>query len=281
MTLELDPLTAPVVRRIFEEYLGGSGLQAIAEGLTADGILRPSAYDPQRNPHHSGSAWSKATVRAIITNRRYAAPYPNGDPTVDCSECRRCCLNRDPVALVPVEVYRQSRDLLAARGCTTMRDAAVGGRRPQGQPSGRYMLRGLLRCDLCQRLMQGTRNNGAAYYRCRFPREYARANSIDHPANVYLREDRLIEPLLEWICRSLPVYLQGWAKGQSPAARIRLLERVQGLRELVTDAHRDHTRSAELYTSLSMRLSYDPQRNVVRVHSEVLPGAVVQGDIAL
>src|SRR5437762_10566075 len=40
--LEPDPLTAPVVIRIFAEYLAGRGLFAIAEGLTRDGIPSPS-----------------------------------------------------------------------------------------------------------------------------------------------------------------------------------------------------------------------------------------------
>jgi len=52
--LEIDPYAAEVVRRIFEEFLGGKGIFAIAEGLTADGILSPSAYDPARNRHRSG-----------------------------------------------------------------------------------------------------------------------------------------------------------------------------------------------------------------------------------
>lgn len=57
--LELDPITAPVVRRIFSEYLGGIGIYAIAEGLTRDGIASPSAHDRERNRHRSGVAWSK------------------------------------------------------------------------------------------------------------------------------------------------------------------------------------------------------------------------------
>jgi site-specific DNA recombinase len=44
--LELDPLAAPVVERIYREFLAGSGIYAIAEGLTRDGILSPSASDP-------------------------------------------------------------------------------------------------------------------------------------------------------------------------------------------------------------------------------------------
>ena len=47
--------TAPVVRRIFDEYLAGKGCYAIAEGLTADGIPRPPAHDRARNPHRRGA----------------------------------------------------------------------------------------------------------------------------------------------------------------------------------------------------------------------------------
>lgn len=71
--LEPDPVAAPVVERIFAEFLSGKGIYAIAEGLTADGILSPSAYDPERNRHRatSNGAWSKSAVRAILKNPRY------------------------------------------------------------------------------------------------------------------------------------------------------------------------------------------------------------------
>ncbi|WP_280187855.1 MULTISPECIES: recombinase family protein [Nocardia] len=69
--LEPDPVTAPVVQRIFSEYLSGIGIFAIAQRLTADNILCPSAYDRRRNSHRSGAAWSKSAVRAILGNPRY------------------------------------------------------------------------------------------------------------------------------------------------------------------------------------------------------------------
>lgn len=54
--LESDPVAALVVARIFAEYLGGTGLFAIAENLTRDGIPSPSAHDPARNRHRDGRA---------------------------------------------------------------------------------------------------------------------------------------------------------------------------------------------------------------------------------
>ncbi|MEU8157155.1 hypothetical protein AB0B94_26150 [Micromonospora sp. NPDC048986] len=47
--------------------------------------------------------------------------------------------------------------------------------------------------------MQGQYNHGDAYYRCRFPQEYALANEVEHPRNIYLREDALTNPLDEWL----------------------------------------------------------------------------------
>src|SRR4051794_31165318 len=69
--LEPDPATSEVVQRIFEEFLSGRGLFAIAEGLTADGIPCPSAHDRARNRHRCGVAWAKSAVRVILTNLRY------------------------------------------------------------------------------------------------------------------------------------------------------------------------------------------------------------------
>jgi DNA invertase Pin-like site-specific DNA recombinase len=69
--LEPHPDYAPVVKRIFAEYLRGRGHYAIAEGLTRDGILSPSQADPIRNRHRNGEGWSKGAVKAILDNPRY------------------------------------------------------------------------------------------------------------------------------------------------------------------------------------------------------------------
>jgi hypothetical protein len=51
--------------------------------------------------------------------------------------------------------------------------------------------------------MQGQHSHGVGYYRCRFPQEYALANSLEHPRNVYLREEALIDPLDRWLLQAL------------------------------------------------------------------------------
>jgi hypothetical protein len=50
--------------------------------------------------------------------------------------------------------------------------------------------------------MQGQHSHGVAYYRCRFPQEYALANKINHPRNVIMREEGLIDPLDQWLTQA-------------------------------------------------------------------------------
>jgi len=38
-----------------------------------------------------------------------------------------------------------------------------------------------------------------AYYRCRLPAEYALANKVDHPRNVFVRERDVVPALEEWL----------------------------------------------------------------------------------
>jgi hypothetical protein len=58
-----------------------------------------------------------------------------------------------------------------------------------------YVFKGALYCGLCDRKMQSHQSNGEAYYRCRYAQEYALANKIHHPRNIYLRERDLVGPL--------------------------------------------------------------------------------------
>ncbi|MUL41816.1 hypothetical protein FZ103_11620 [Streptomonospora sp. PA3] len=63
-------------------------------------------------------------------------------------------------------------DLLTADSPSGDRERSRVPRRPQTTPAVRgrprtYLLRGLLRCGLCGRAMEGAWNNGRANYRCR------------------------------------------------------------------------------------------------------------------
>lgn len=209
--LEPDPVSAPVVVRIFLDYVAGKGLFAIAESLTRDGVLSPSAYDRVRNSHRNGEGWSKSAVRAILINPRYTGVAVWGrqrrdEVLVDVEDVaagHRTRLRwndedawvRSPgVAhepLITPEVFEAAQARRAASGRTTIR-------KPRRTPRP-YLLRGLLRCGLCDRRMQGSWNHEQAYYRCRYPTEYALPQRAQHPRTVYVREAKIVAPLDDWI----------------------------------------------------------------------------------
>ena len=207
--LEPDPVTAPIVERIFTEFLGGHGLQAIAQNLTQDDLPCPSAYDRARNSHRSGLAWSKSAIRAILMNPRYTGHQvwnkQRKDEVLidveDVAQGHETVMRWNSEAdwiwsphvvhapLISVAIYQQTRQLIASG----QRQTAT--RRPRATPRA-YALRSLLFCGLCDRRMQGTWNNGRAHYRCAAPSQYAAGTKLNnHPKAVYVREDQILDPL--------------------------------------------------------------------------------------
>lgn len=252
--LEPDGCSAPVVRRIFAEYLAGRGLQAIAEGLTADAVSCPSAHDRSRNPHHEGVAWSKGAVRAILVNPRYTGQAGAAE--------------RVYPPLVEPATWEAVRQAFAAKAGGGVRD---------GRAERVYTFRGLLRCGWCRRLMQGTWNNDEPYYRCRFPGEYASANGIAHPRNVYLRESRLTGPLHAWLTGACSPRRVG--QHLRPGGDANYLELLG--RQLRTLAEEEPAERARRYEWLGLRLTLAPTDASVRA-KVVLGGTLaLTGDIRL
>jgi site-specific DNA recombinase len=209
--LVLDPSAALVVQRIFEEFLAGRGLYAIAEGLTADGILSPSAHDPARNRHRSagGGAWSKSAVRAILRNPRYTGyqvwnRQRRDESLVDVDDV---ALGHDTkmrwndpsqwvwsehpthAAIISAETFDAAGDVFSSSQRGAVR---------RNRTKHPYALSGLVRCAQCDRKMQGSWNNDTAYYRCKFPTEYA-VSQQQHAQTVYVREDAIVPSLDTWI----------------------------------------------------------------------------------
>lgn len=213
--LDLEPYAGPVVQRIFREFLEGKGLFAIAEGLTRDGIPSPSAHDPNRNRHRSGIAWSKSAIRAILTNPRYTGRQVWNRQRKDevlldvedvtlghttklrWNDSEKWIFSERVVhpQLVDDVSFRDAQDMLAGRGRGSCEHAPHRSRHP-------YAFKGVMICGICERKMQSQWVNEAPYYRCTFPREYALGNKVDHPRNVYLREDAILRRVDRWLCKA-------------------------------------------------------------------------------
>jgi site-specific DNA recombinase len=212
--LAIDEPTAAVVRRIFAEFLSGVGLYAIAEHLTRDGIPCPSAHDPGRNKHRCGIAWSKYAIRAILTNPRYTgrqvwnrqrkdevlidvADVALGHMTkMRWNEAGKWIYSEQVVhpPIIDAETFEHAQQVIESRRCVT-------GPRERFRTRHGYVLGGRVVCGVCDRRMQGHWANETAYYRCRFPAEYALANKVAHPLNVFVRERDVLPELDGWLAR--------------------------------------------------------------------------------
>ncbi|MFJ2344881.1 hypothetical protein [Streptomyces antimycoticus] len=94
--------------------------------------------------------------------------------------------------LVDDDVFARVQDLFAVRS----RPGTAHQRHRTRNP---YLYRGRITCGICTRRMQGQWSHGDACYRCRFPEEYALANRVHHPRNIYLRESWITVPLDNWL----------------------------------------------------------------------------------
>ncbi len=214
--LEPDPVTAPVVRRMFAMFAAGDGLRYIAEVLTAESIPSPSAYDRARNPHRDTRGWVHTAIRAILVNPVYGGQRVWGkqrryEELLDINDVAAGHVTRmrwrpraewiegsrpGPEALVDEETFLA----VAARIGTTARRVR---QRTSPHP---YLLRGLLCCGLCGRKMQGSAKRPRTSegrvrvcYRCELAKVRAVPADLNHPRTVYVREDAIVPRLDAWL----------------------------------------------------------------------------------
>jgi hypothetical protein len=231
--LVIDPTSAPVVRRIFASSLGGQGLHAIAESLTADGIPSPSAHDPARNRHRDHRAWSKHAVRAILLNPRYTgrevwSRQRRDEVLIDVEDVAQGHESKmrwnDPSDWVwSREVMHES--LVSPEDFAAVQpEMAAHAHRPTAKKRAAartYVLSGLVRCGLCGRRMAGNPNHGTNHYRCVFATNYAAVEGLDHPKAIYVRESAIVPKLDRWLATlfdpaSLDVTCKQLAAGGGP-----------------------------------------------------------------
>jgi site-specific DNA recombinase len=183
--LEPDRQTADVVRRILAMYLAGTGLYAIAEALTTHDIPSPSAHDRPRNRHRDGIAWSKGDVRAILLNPRYT-----GHQVWNRQRRDEVLLDVDDVALGHATKLRWNTTDDWIWSTDPVHEALV-----TREDFGRT-----------QQLLPPA-DAGALGQRAVLlplpvpPAEYAIANKIEHPRNVYLREAVVLDPIDTWLAQ--------------------------------------------------------------------------------
>jgi DNA invertase Pin-like site-specific DNA recombinase len=194
--LEPDPDTAPWVRWIFQQRTTGRSVASIARELNERGVPCPSSADRDRNRHRTRHEWIVRTVVGILENPRYTGRQVwNRHGARTTAPAHHRVPTRPPTARGWAESEKATHPALvdeatfiAVQGMCAARPTQCGGTR-------RYVLAGLVQCQLCGRRLDPHWVNGRPGYRCRHGHTSARNRPPELAKNVYVREDDLINDL--------------------------------------------------------------------------------------
>ena len=145
---EPDPTFAPVVQRIFRQYLAGEGSKNIAAGLNADGILAPKGY-----------LWTAQRVLYMLRNEVYTGVRiwgkkrhkAKGDEPVRFASAHEALVSPEDFARVQATLRTRTRKVVHPR-----------------RLGGSYLLSGLLVCGNCGASFIGhsAKSGQVHYYGC-------------------------------------------------------------------------------------------------------------------
>jgi site-specific DNA recombinase len=149
--------TPDVVRRIFNEYLDGKGMDSIAKSFTAEQIPTPSQI---ANKSNASPLWHATTIKNILNNQHYCGDLvQNRTETVSVTTTKRRTLQPDQVivqenqheAIIPKETFLAVRKMLLARTRTNTAPK-------------RHLFTNVLYCENCHKGMWYKANQKG--YRC-------------------------------------------------------------------------------------------------------------------
>ena len=146
--LEVHPHYAPVVARIFREFLAGSGLKDIAKALNVEGISAPM-----------GKRWGKTTLHRILVNEAYIGILVWGRTSKSSQKLPPIRIESAWQPIVDLETFNRVQSLLKERA-----PAYLHPRRA----ASRYLLSGLARCGHCGKALvcQDAKSGQFSYYIC-------------------------------------------------------------------------------------------------------------------
>ncbi len=152
---EIDPAQAITVRRIYTEFLSGSSLQQIADGLTADSVSTPMGK----------AVWQPGVIQSILSNvkykgdallgKTYVEDYISKKVRINGGERPQYYVENNHPAIIDADTFAQVQEELARRA-SKRKVKQIGTTTEQGKYCGKYALTELLVCGEC----------GTPYRRC-------------------------------------------------------------------------------------------------------------------
>lgn len=144
----IDETTAPIIRKIFSDYISGINALDIARGLNKAGIKTKA-----------GDKWAREKVGKILRNKKYMGEYEIFDVK-----------SENPIpAIIDKETFEAAQQLLA-------KNQKAGGR---NKAKYKYQLSGKIKCGECGSAMCGNHarisrvdNSIRCYYTCQGKKEH-------------------------------------------------------------------------------------------------------------
>ena len=150
--LIINPETAPVVKRIFELYSGGTGIRKICAILEREQIMSPSVYAFKRTGNRSGHPdlnnpfrWTQTTVRGMLANQEYCGDTVNFK-TYSKSNKLKKRLKNDTENIM---VFENTHEAIVSRGLFNAVQKHFEGRKRPDQQGEMDKYAGYLFCGEC------------------------------------------------------------------------------------------------------------------------------------
>ena len=198
--LIVDEETAPIVRMIFERFIGGESIIGITKDLNEMGIPNPSMYKKLKGfnyKHPSGRSndglWPDSSVRRILQNRMYVGDMVQGKNTTYSYKIKQCrAIPKDEWIIVegthePI-ISQETFDNAQALFNKSIRKSP--------KKNNVDLFSGLVRCADCKRIMNKKTNQHSYgtyhYYRCVTARKLKKSACTNHT----IRIDKLEQAVL-------------------------------------------------------------------------------------
>ena len=166
--LIIDESAAIIVRRIFDMYLSGMGMQSIAKKLNLEGILCPTMYKQMEGSNFVNSnlidkksMWAQCSVKHILENEVYTGTLVQGKSirgiNIKPKKVPKDQWIRVPnahEAIISREQYDKAQFLIK-RNARSM---------PLDEPQSLFA--GVLQCETCGHSLAKTEWNGKVTYKC-------------------------------------------------------------------------------------------------------------------
>lgn len=212
--LIVDPVRAPVVLMIFEDYcLRHLGLGEICDKLNRNLDRSPPPQRNRKDEMPLRQTWSRSQIQAMLRNPKYTGynvwnrhDKRKGRPLIRPRSQWVWSPTPTHEATASRELFDQVEERAHRNQARSRAPQAADYTQRAGKRKGRvYVLRGRVRCGMCGRRMEGGHQKHNNWYRCQYVtrRGPVAADVAGYPRVLGIKEDVILDHLLDFLGRRI------------------------------------------------------------------------------